>query len=139
PPPNHFGPSCESCHTPTTFADATLPPELHPVPLIGAHAEASCDGCHVEGGVTPEYICENCHERPENHLDGTCDVCHTPEGWAESAERFVRIAPEIPHDVEGREDCLLCHDPEGDIQPAPETHEEYTSEQCGLCHKVAGE
>ncbi|MBN1657479.1 MAG: NapC/NirT family cytochrome c [Anaerolineae bacterium] len=139
PPPDHYGPTCEECHTPTAFAQATLPPELHPIPLIGAHARALCAGCHVQEGVTPEYVCENCHERPENHLEGACDVCHNPTGWAASAARFVRIASQIPHDVEGREDCLLCHDPAGDIQPAPGAHEDYINEQCLLCHKVAEE
>ncbi len=137
PPDPHFGPSCEDCHTPTTFADATLPPELHPVPLEGAHAQASCESCHAEGQADLGFVCSNCHEPPPNHIEGACNVCHTPEGWAESASFLVELAPVVPHDVEGREDCFMCHDPAGDIEPAPNNHVNYVVEQCGLCHKPA--
>lgn len=131
----HFGDSCEECHTPTGFADATLPPELHPIPLEGAHQAASCDGCHVEGEAAPEYVCSNCHPAPDSHLVGECNACHTPEGFSESASFLVSLAPMISHELEGREDCLVCHDPEGQIKPAPSNHGDYSPEQCGLCHK----
>ena len=132
----HFGPNCEDCHTPTSFADADLPAELHPIPLEGAHATASCEGCHA-GDATPEFVCSNCHEPPENHLPGECEACHNPTGFVESASTLVSLAAQITHPVEGREDCLLCHDPAGQIQPAPSNHAEYASEQCQLCHKLA--
>jgi cytochrome c553 len=68
-------------------------------------------------------------------LPGECAVCHTPEGWAESIAYVVRLATTVTHEVEGREDCLLCHDPQGEIQPAPSSHKSYQSTQCTLCHK----
>ena len=135
PSDTHFGPSCEDCHTPTSFSDATLPPELHPVPLEGAHAEADCESCHTDPEADLDYICADCHEPPENHLEGSCDTCHSPEGFVGSASFIVGLAPEIPHDIEGRDDCLLCHDPDGQIQPAPANHD-YENEQCTLCHKL---
>ncbi len=64
----HFGPECETCHTPEGFQGAVLPPELHPVPLVGAHQRATCDVCHAEGQRVPEYVCSNCHKPPENHF-----------------------------------------------------------------------
>lgn len=133
----HFGPECETCHTPAGFKGATLPPELHPVPLIGAHQRATCAVCHAEGERVPEYICSNCHRPPEDHLEGTCDTCHTPAGWVESATSVVAQSPQIPHALDGLEDCLVCHDPAGQIKPAPADHEGRVNEQCGLCHKVA--
>lgn len=133
----HFGPNCEECHTPTDFGEATLPPELHPVPLVGAHQRATCDVCHAEGQRVPEYTCTNCHKPPENHLPGTCDTCHSPEGWAQSVSAFVSLVTEIPHPLAGRDDCLLCHDPEGNVKPAPSNHTDYQNEQCMLCHKTA--
>jgi hypothetical protein len=108
---------------------------MHPVELVGQHRQADCEGCHGEDRVLDPFLCSNCHEPPENHLSGECDVCHTPEGFAESASFIVGLAPQIPHQLEGREDCLLCHDPAGNIQPAPENHVEYTNDQCLLCHK----
>jgi hypothetical protein len=84
----------------------------------------------------PEYICSSCHRPPENHLPGECDICHTPEGFAQSASLLVSVAPEITHELEGRDDCLMCHDPAGQIKPAPSNHGEYENEQCTLCHKT---
>jgi hypothetical protein len=136
PPGDHYGPNCADCHTPTRFKDARLPAELHPIELVGAHLTASCEGCHAEGQEIPEYVCRNCHQRPENHLPGECDVCHTPEGFAPSASFLVEAAPGIEHEVEGRGDCLLCHDPEGQVKPAPSNHADYVNEQCVLCHKT---
>jgi len=131
----HFGPDCEKCHTPAGFKGATLPPELHPIPLIGAHARATCDVCHAGGQRVPEYVCSNCHKPPENHFPAPCDNCHTPEGWAQSAARITQAAPKIPHEIEGRGDCLVCHDPTGNVKPAPANHKDYTKELCTLCHK----
>jgi nitrate/TMAO reductase-like tetraheme cytochrome c subunit len=136
PPSGHYGADCADCHTPTSFEDARLPAELHPIELAGAHLTASCEGCHIEGQATPEYVCSNCHERPESHLPGECDVCHSPEGFAQSASFLVEMAPVITHDLAGRDDCLLCHDPEGQVKPAPSTHADYVIEQCVLCHKA---
>ncbi len=135
----HFGPTCEDCHTPEGFKGATLPPELHPVPLEGAHQRATCDVCHAAGLRVPEYVCSNCHRPPENHLSGVCDTCHTPEGWAQSASSIVSEAPEIPHNIDGLDDCLFCHNPSGEIEPAPSDHDEYINEQCRLCHKAEEE
>ena len=131
----HFGADCEKCHTPTGFEEATIPPELHPMPLIGAHLRATCEVCHAEGQRVPEYVCSNCHKPPADHFGQPCDQCHTPEGWAESAAAKVN-APEIPHTLEGMDNCLVCHDPAGTIKPAPANHTAFTLEQCTLCHKA---
>jgi hypothetical protein len=136
PSETHFGPNCEDCHTPEGFEGAEIPPELHPVPLVGAHLRATCDVCHAEGQQVPEYVCSNCHRPPEDHFPAECSTCHTPEGWVESASSMVGSAPEIEHELEGREDCLLCHDPAGNVKPAPSSHTDYINEQCTLCHKV---
>jgi hypothetical protein len=135
----HFGPACDDCHTTTSFEGATIPAEMHPIPLIGAHLRATCNVCHADGEHVPEYVCTNCHRPPENHLKGTCETCHTPEGWVDSAAILTAAAPQIPHALEGRDDCLVCHDPDGEIEPAPQGHKSagYVSEQCQLCHKTA--
>jgi hypothetical protein len=133
----HFGQVCEDCHTPASFKGATLPPELHAVPLIGTHALATCDACHAEGQPTPAYVCSNCHQPPENHLLGTCDTCHTPEGWVESVGNLiVAQSPQIAHPLEGLEDCLACHGAE-QMKPAPDDHEGFGNEQCTICHKAS--
>lgn len=121
----------------TGVKETALPPESHPILLIGAHQGATCEACHVEGEQAPDYVCTNCHRPPEDHLEETCDTCHTPEGWAESAASVVTQSPQIPHTLDGRDDCLLCHDPAGQIKPAPADHERRGTGQCTLCHKLA--
>jgi Doubled CXXCH motif (Paired_CXXCH_1) len=44
-------------------------------------------------------------------------------------------APAIPHDLAGRDNCLLCHNPDGGVKPAPQDHVGRTSDQCQMCHK----
>jgi hypothetical protein len=134
PSDTHFGPNCQDCHTPAGFEGATLPPELHPVPLVGAHQRATCAVCHAEGQRVPEYVCSNCHKPPENHLPGSCDACHTPEGWAESATRITSVASKIPHQLAGMANCLLCHAADK-AKPFPSNHTAYVLDQCTLCHK----
>jgi hypothetical protein len=134
---SHFGPDCDDCHALTGFKGATLPPELHPVELIGAHQRATCDVCHAEGMRVPEYVCSNCHRPPEDHLEEACDICHTPEGWIDSAASLLASSSQIPHTLDGRDDCLLCHDPAGQVKPAPADHEGRVNEECAVCHTPA--
>ncbi|MGD2039799.1 MAG: cytochrome c3 family protein, partial [Anaerolineae bacterium] len=136
PDADHYGPNCEDCHSPAGFADARLPAEMHPFPLQGAHQYAACEGCHAADQSVPEFVCSNCHDRPENHLPGECSLCHTPEGWAQSIAYVVNLSPQISHELEGRQDCLMCHSVDGEIAPAPNNHGDYINEQCTLCHKT---
>ena len=108
----------------------------HPVALEGSHAELACSDCHTAGQELSSE-CAECHQPPENHLQGTCDTCHDPEGWAESVASLVGQAPEISHELDGRDDCLMCHDPGGQMQTAPSNHTDHANEQCALCHKTA--
>jgi hypothetical protein len=132
----HFGDVCRDCHTPDGFEDADVGAFEHPVALEGAHAELACSNCHT-GNQQLTYECYECHEPPgDSHFGSACQNCHTPQGWSESAEHLGDEAEEIPHDLEGREDCLLCHDPEGQVKPAPASHAGYVNSQCMLCHRT---
>ena len=132
--PTHLGQDCENCHELTGFRGATLPPERHPVLLVGNHQRVSCGACHSESQPAPEYVCDNCHQRPDVHMEvsETCSTCHSPEGWVESV---ASILPQMPHPSEGREDCLLCHDT-GGTRPVPATHQGRTGDSCLRCHQI---
>jgi len=41
--------------------------------------------------------------------------------------------PKIPHPVEGRENCLQCHGPNGPL-PGPASHADYPVTVCQTCH-----
>jgi hypothetical protein len=132
----HFGEQCADCHTPEGFEQPNLTDFQHPVPLEGNHATLDCQACH-SAGFDLTFECAACHQPPENHFGATCEDCHTPEGFVESATSVFGPAPEIPHALEGLEDCMLCHDPAGESVPAPADHSDFVSDQCTLCHQVA--
>jgi hypothetical protein len=119
---------CSACHQ-STDAWQSAEADIHPVDLIGRHAEVQCFDCHQQSDL--KYECANCHQPPENHASGDCSTCHTPEGWIESA---ASQAPPISHDLANRENCVMCHDPAGQVKPAPANHASYGNEQCFTCH-----
>jgi mono/diheme cytochrome c family protein len=53
--------------------------------------------------------------------------------WLGSLEE-TKMPPQVPHTLEGRSDCLLCHDL-GGLKPFPEDHAQRTSDICLICHK----
>jgi hypothetical protein len=144
--------SCEACHGPIQFGaddssfcansachgtkwpvvnlDAASP---HPIPLEGKHAEVWCHECH-QGVQKPSYVCANCHQPPAGHLSGDCAQCHSPVGFKASAAAVIAGAARIPHPIEGREQCLVCH--EKMVKPVPESHKGRANDTCALCHKT---
>ncbi len=98
--------------------------------------------CHnPDGGIKPA---------PKDHAgrtSDTCQMCHKPQqaggtGGGGAAEATATPAgagtpPAIPHNVEGRDNCLVCHNPDGGIKPAPKDHAGRTSDTCQMCHKPA--
>ena len=44
--------------------------------------------------------------------------------------------PAVPHPLEGREDCLVCHDI-GQVNPFPEDHAGRANDSCTMCHQVS--
>lgn len=74
---------------------------------------------------------------PESHAgrpDATCLWCHAPDAAVQTTE-----PPAIPHDLEGRSSCMMCHTA-GKLEAVPdvpEDHAERTDEFCVLCHSPA--
>ena len=58
----------------------------------------------------------------------------TPEAAPTSTGSTV-AAPAIPHDLAGRDNCLMCHNPEGGMKPAPADHAGRTNDTCQACHR----
>jgi len=125
----------------------TPDPIPHP---IGQRTD--CTICHGVGKV---------HPSPENHASfkpDMCTSCHkpalqessaplaAPAGATPVAPRAGQPTPApapagimaIPHDLAGRDNCLMCHNPEGNIKPAPKDHVGRANETCQMCHKPKG-
>ncbi len=86
------------------LAEEWEPETLHEVfPLVGAHREVSCEGCHqAQDFAALSAACTDCHEetRPAPHFPGTCSICHSDESW-ESAAFVHEGVPDL--------DCANCH------------------------------
>lgn len=112
-------------------AQGNPPPIPHPV-----RDRARCLGCHGRGirGIP---------QTPRSHRSYTNDLCrncHTPsspdEGGAAPTEP---LAAPVPHSLQGRENCLVCHtSPEAGIVlpggPPPIPHTLIGREDCLACH-----
>jgi len=128
---------CNDCHQ-STEVWVEVEADSHPLDLVGKHADVQCLDCHLGLNLVEETQCADCHRAPgEAHYGARCEECHTPQGWADSAALLVNLVPQIPHELEHKEDCLMCHEMASRIKPAPRNHGDYTNEQCALCHRMA--
>lgn len=90
-----LGDDCARCHTPRSFIDRARMGRAHQLtrfPLVGAHAAADCEACHVlhtnRRYVNTPTECVACHlqdyyaTRNPNHVAGgysrNCVACHYP-------------------------------------------------------------
>jgi hypothetical protein len=106
--------------------------EKPPVTPHDMEGKENCAMCHAEGvmGAT---------KSPASHEgfdQANCQLCHSEKSPVQVADG---PAPAIPHDIEGKENCAMCH--AEDVMGAtktPENHGEMKQENCGVCHAKAG-
>lgn len=126
---------CSTCHAllpepaPSTLAP---PPITHD--LVGRE---ECLMCHKVGIAYAPRI-------PENHTGLPVDICQTchlaapgvsvPEETAVPGE----MPSQVPHPLEDRTDCRLCHETGvGDAPQFPPDHADRANEVCQVCHAVS--
>jgi predicted CXXCH cytochrome family protein len=145
--------ACETCHGPAqSHIDnvATLP--------VVDDSREFCGKCHETllsrpaefpqvdlAAHNPDTSCLTCHN-PHHPAPGSVgasqktEVTTPPTGGGDSAEtpsdtdKTDSALPPIPHSLEGRADCLMCHGPQG-FKPNPADHEGRTNETCLSCHR----
>lgn len=122
-----FGVDCQSCHSPNNWENQQEMFTLHSqrgFPLVGAHAIADCEACHVNQQIrefagTP-VDCNGCHandfrltENP-NHVQAAfspdCQSCHQPQSasWRETTFEHPAMNLEGAH-VQTQLECNSCH------------------------------
>jgi nitrate/TMAO reductase-like tetraheme cytochrome c subunit len=106
----------------TTFPDMKVDWTTHPD--HSAHQSSpGCFRCHgklvaTNGPNAGKVISSN------------CNLCH------QNITPGAAAAPNIPHVLDGRQDCLSCHGPKGQI-PVPPTHSGRSNAVCASCHSAA--
>ena len=72
---------------------------------------------------------------PADHADRpneVCMWCHAPD-----AEVQTNAPPEIPHTLQGRSNCTMCHSGKMPNIPAmPASHAGRDVKYCQMCHKA---
>jgi cytochrome b subunit of formate dehydrogenase len=120
--------------------ELTAPPAIpHPV-----EGRSPCSACHAPGSMKP---------MPGDHAgraEVTCTMCHAV-GWrsgaadagaavdagaADAASAAPGAARAVPHTLEGRSSCSMCHGSTG-IKPVPGDHAGRTDDTCTMCHAAA--
>ena len=114
------------------IAGVAVAQNLKPRPVLHDLAgRDNCLMCHEVGAMEPVT------DVPESHAgweSATCLWCHAPDSPVLTIDPKV-----IPHDIAGRDDCLMCHAPYAmDAVPStPDSHEGRQSSHCQMCHKIA--
>lgn len=127
-----FGEQCSACHQPTQWSDVTFDHSLSAFPLTGAHASASCEGCHPNAAFAgTSTACVACHAEPAVHrgMFGTdCAACHTTTAWLPASYNGPHAFP-INHEGAGGQ-CSLCH---------PSSLLSYTCYECHNANRMQNE
>lgn len=128
-----LGEDCGACHGESRWAqDVRFDHDLSAFPLVGLHATAACESCHVDkrfdGTAT---ACIDCHRADDAHEGGLgekCADCHTPNDW-----RIWRFDHDTQTDfrIDGAHDDLAC----ADCHRRPPGQGRAMARDCGSCHR----
>ena len=138
-PHGKFRGACADCHSASTWTPARIGPRFDHAkfgfPLEGAHAAASCRGCHATLDFTQEkQLCASCHEDAHQGELGTdCARCHGARSFIDrSAMTRMHQASRFP--LTGRHAALECEDCH---RPAAAGHLRFvgTRAECVECHR----
>ena len=127
------GKQCARCHSAAGWGEnIVFDHDVTHFPLLGLHATAPCEECHVSAAFrdTPGD-CISCHRNDDAHeamLGEACHQCHNPNSWAiwdfDHTEQ-TRFALDGSHE---NLRCIQCHN-----KPSPANLK--LSTQCNACHR----
>ncbi|HRK83855.1 MAG TPA: hypothetical protein PLZ12_20610 [Saprospiraceae bacterium] len=166
---NTVGDDCRRCHTSYSWLVDNIT-ELHNdngFPLLGAHATANCNACHIsESGLEFNRIgnaCVNCHDddfanttNPNHQQAGysiNCEDCHRVDVPMWSSEGILHdfFPLTLGHDIKDcrrchnsgsfsmtSRACFSCHQDDFQNTNSPNHVSAGFPTQCDLCHTTAG-
>lgn len=128
------GRQCQQCHNEQGWGEKlSFDHGLTRMPLIGMHAVAPCEECHLTADYKQAPLaCNDCHQQDDVHksrLPGDCGQCHNPNAW--SLWRFDHDTA-TKFKLQGAHqglDCLACHQ-------QPVVKDRKLDDTCYSCHAV---
>jgi hypothetical protein len=128
-----LGKKCESCHNQKQWGNKVrFDHDLTSFPLIGLHASAPCEACHLNAAYkNTNSACAQCHAANDNHkkrLGSACGDCHTPNGWGLwkfDHDKQTKLQLTGKH---AALECLACH-------REPMSKEVRQNPSCISCHR----
>lgn len=143
---------CQRCHDEQNWGGKIrFDHDMASFPLIGMHAVAPCEECHINAEFkSAANDCNDCHHPEDVHeqqLGLACEGCHNPNGW--SLWEFDHDSlTEFPLDgAHAGIDCLLCHESEAsngieqsslcaDCHRKDDVHDGQFGRYCERCHNA---
>jgi hypothetical protein len=145
-----LGENCARCHQPTGWTvDVLFDHDLNRFPLIGLHAVALCEACHLSPRFTDTpALCIDCHEKEDSHDGGLgtdCGACHNPNDWLLWDFDHNASTSFILDGAHADLACRDCHQQGQNYQARPPTvcaschlgddvHSRQFGRQCARCH-----
>ncbi|MCB9789089.1 MAG: hypothetical protein H6744_20625 [Deltaproteobacteria bacterium] len=109
--------TCEVCHGTGAWSPAEFGGHDAVWPLLGEHADATCESCHADGYVDTPTACDGCHhpdyvdaKEPDHVAEAyptACETCHTEAGWEPSIFDHQEVWPLTGAHVDAA--CASCH------------------------------
>lgn len=139
---------CGKCHDSSGWVTTRFDHASTKYPLTGAHAKASCLGCHVAERYkgTPQD-CVSCHavdDAHEGRFGTKCGDCHDTAGWQKKGFDHARESGFPLTGAHGEATCASCHREPPGKRKLPETcagchapddvHAGRFGDDCGTCH-----
>jgi Cytochrome c7 and related cytochrome c len=108
------GENCAKCHNETAWSkDIQFNHDLTRFPLLGMHAVATCEDCHLSAEFKEAKTnCIHCHAKDDIHkarLGNECKLCHNPNHWnLWKFDHNTQTKFKLDGSHEGM-DCQACH------------------------------
>jgi cytochrome b subunit of formate dehydrogenase len=130
--------AAEAAQVEPAKCEPVTPPAIpHPV-----EGRSPCSACHGPGAMKPvpgdhagraEATCTMCHATGWQAGAGAAGPAPADAGSSNAGSPVPGAAPAVPHTLEGRSSCSMCHGPAG-LKPVPGDHAGRTDDTCTMCH-----
>jgi len=146
------GKQCQRCHQESSWSERVVfDHDLTRFPLLGMHASAPCEECHMSAAFQDtESECNACHKDDDEHkasLGPACQLCHNPNDWGiwlfehdtqtdfklDGAHKDLGCGKchykPVKTKVDQSSSCHACHEHD-------DTHRGRFGRQCERCHNT---